>query len=196
MINLSRLPITSIPFSLFHKNQVSPRKPIGGGVQTRARYFSYPSTVCVTLPASAHSDPMPCPEGCAISVNGLEQLPRDDAAGICKEGRVQVMTQSLLHLGWPLSSSYSRTCCKVHMPSSLGSILDHTLSPLPPRWVSDEHRTNHLPLLWWDNCVFKALSPQLDLNASKEEDCDFIHFTSLTSAHNRCLVNVGWMTTH
>lgn len=148
MINLSRLPITSIPFSLFHKNQVSPRKPISGGVQTRARYFSYPSTVCVTLPASAHSDPMPCPEGCAISVNGLEQLPRDDAAGICKEGRVQVITQSLLHLGWPLSSSYSRTCCKVHMPSSLGSILDHTLSPLPPRWVSDEHRTNHLPLLW------------------------------------------------
>lgn len=124
IINHRCLLITRVPFFLFPENPVSLGKPISGNGANQEQYFLHTSTAhSVTLTSSAHSDPTPLPGGYAISVNLKEQFPRDDAADICKEGKVQVMTISTpAGPVLPLNSNhfFSQTSSKVQMPSSLG----------------------------------------------------------------------------
>lgn len=128
---------------------------------------------CTSLPPMSPSHPAHIQTlhhrsgSCVVSVNLQQQFPMDDAAGIHKEGKVQVMTVSYLprlthcHL---LSSnpSVSHTSSKVQMPSSLGSAPDHSPS-LPPHQAGSMINTDYS--IWpcygtvfstGDNSVFKA----------------------------------------
>lgn len=119
-------------------------------------------------PIQGTEHPTPQPRGLYGVCKRQEQVPMHDAAGVCKEGGSSDDTKSA-HLGGPsgcvsVPTTPSAISSEVQVPSSVGSIPDHSPTP-PPGWVNGRHRTFHRPPIWFriqhtgDNFVFKAPVP-------------------------------------